>query len=311
MHVLTFRESIRKEEHLTVIMNKEFSISKNIGIEITKSDSTRTSGFALINLPAGKVYAERSTNFCYVLILIEGELMFTCKTCSNKLIKKETMVFVPKDSILAIKALAPSEFIFFAFSTTIIRNDKELLNYYCSEAPKNDYSFNSLPVRESMAKVVDLISFQLRSKKIRNKSISEVWNALFFHTIQSYYTKQQVVNFLRPIFNSVSDFESFIENNYISSRGNVSRLIELSGMPPTRFYKLFVEHYGTTAKIWLDNKMRNKILEMAATPAISVGEIALEFGLITPRFCTLCRRLFKLTPKELIAQVQKGENVSL
>lgn len=289
-------------------MNKDFSISKGIGIEITKTDATRTSGFALINLPKEKMYTDRRTNLFYILILLEGEIMCKCKTCSNKLIKKNTMVFIPKDSKLAIKAISDAEFIFFGFSTTIIRNDKELLDFYCKEAHKGKYSFNTLPVKECMTKVTELIRFQLASKKIRNNIISEIWNALFFHTVQSYYTKQQIVNFFRPIFNGLTDFESFIENNYISSRGNVSSLIELSGIPPTRFYKLFVERYGMTAKAWLDTKMRNKILELASQPTITVGQIALEFGLITPRFCTLCRRLFGKTPKEVIADVQKGES---
>lgn len=288
-------------------MKKEFSISKNTGIEITKTDATRTSGFALVYLLSNKVYSEKNTNLFYVILLLDGELMFSCKTCSNKILKKGNMAFIPKDSILALKALQDSEFIFFGFSTAIIRNDKELLDFYCNEAHKNEYTFNTLPINTAMTKVVDLVYFQLKSKRIKNKNISEIWNSLFFHTIQAYYSKHQVVNFFRPILNGLSDFESFIENNYISSRGNVSRLIELSGMPPAKFYKLFDEHYGTTAKLWLDNKMKNKILELASNSNISVGEMALEFGLITPRFCTLCRRLFHITPKELIARVQQSE----
>ena len=290
-------------------MNKDFSISKNIGIEISKTDATRTTGFTLITLAEEKMYIDRNTNLFYIIILLEGEIMCKTKTCANKIIKKNTMAFIPKDSKLAIKAITTSELLFFGFSTAIIRNDRELLDFYCKEAHKSKYVFNTLPIKDGMAKVTDLIYFQLASKKIKNNNISEVWNALFFHTVQSYYTKQQIVNFFRPIFNGLSDFESFIENNYISSRGNVSSLIELSGIPPTRFYKLFVERYGMTAKVWLDAKMRNKILELAAQPTITVGAIALEFDLITPRFCTLCRRLFGRTPKEVIAEVQSRKEI--
>lgn len=285
-------------------MIKDFSISKNIGIEITKTDATRTSGFALISLTEGKIYTEKNTQLFYVILLLEGDIMYTCKSCSNRLIKGGTMIFLPKDSILAIKAITDAEMIFFGFSTPIIRNDKEILDYYCKESHKVEYTFNTLSMKECMLKVADLIRFQLQSKKLKNKNISEVWNALFFHTVQSFYTKQQIVGFFRPLFNGMADFETFIESNYISSRGNVSRLIELSGLPPTKFYKTFVEHYGITAKIWLDNKMRNKIIELASNPSVTVGNIALEFGLITPRFCTLCRRLFGKTPKEVIAEVQ-------
>lgn len=286
-------------------MKKEFSISKNNGIEITKTDSTRTSGFALITLTKDKMYTETCTQLFYVILLLEGEIIFSSKTCSNKIINKNTMIFVPKDTSMAMKSLKDTEFILFGFSTTIIRNDKELLDYCCKEAQMSEYSFNTLPIKECMEKLVDLIRYQLQSKKMKNKGITEIWNALFFHTLQSFYTKQEIVSFLRPLFNALADFNTFIETNYISSRGNVSRLIELSGLPPTRFYKLFLQHYGTTAKIWLDNKMKNKILELASRPTITVGEIALEFGLITPRFCTLCRRLFGKTPKEVISEAQK------
>ena len=236
--------------------------------------------------------------------------MLSCKFCSNKTMQAGTMLFIPKEYSFTIKSLQSAEFIIFGFSTTIIRNDKELLDYCCKEAQVGEYNLTTLPIKEGMEKLVDLYYFQLASKKLKNNNVCEVWNSLFFHTLQSFYSKQQIVTLLRPLFNALYDFESFIETNYISSRGNVSRLIELSGLPPTKFYKLFFERYGITAKIWLDNKMKNKILELASHPSVTVGEIALEFGLITPRFCTLCRRLFGKTPTQVISEVQQGMSVT-
>lgn len=280
-------------------------VLSDVGIELLNCGPTRSTGFSIANFMAGDVYTDDNSRYYYIFVVLKGKINLSCKLFSNIEIESYRMVFVPKDSFFKIVARADTELLSFAFTTTIIRTDKEVLNYFCTHARKFKYSFHALHLVHEMRSVTNLIREQLLTKKIVNTEICEAWNTLFFHTIQTFYERSKVVAFMRPLFSSSINFESFIENNYIESAGNVSYLIELSGIPAARFHSLFFEKFGMTAKTWLDNKARSRIEAMAAVEDVTVTDMAKVFKVSTQRFCSLCRRLFECTPRELIARAQQ------
>ena len=280
------------------------------GVELLNCGTNRSTGFSIVNYMSGDVYDEECLKYYYILIVLKGSIKLSCKLFSHLEVASDNMVFVPKDSFVKMQVLEDSEVMKFAFTTTIIRTKKEMLNYFCLNARKFKYTSNTLAVNEEMKSVVNLIREQLMSRKIKATDICETWNTLFFHTIQTFYDRSKVVAFMRPIFSSAINFETFIENNYIESAGNVSYLIELSGIPAARFHSLFLEKYGVTAKAWLDNKARHRILMMASTEHVTVTDMAKVFKVSTQRFCNLCRRLFDCTPTQLIAREQGRKDLS-
>ena len=287
---------------------KNFSISSNMGVELLNCNTNRTTGFSLANFEKGQRYEDNTDQLNFILILFSGKIKLSCKLFCNKVLDESMMVFIPKGSSFFFDVEMDSEIMFFAFTTTIIRTDKELLNYFCVNARKFKTRFTALTVTKEMKLVVEMIRSQLVSKKNRNTDICDVWNSLFFHTIQSFYSRSEIINFLRPILSSSIDFKMFVESNYIESAGNVSYMIQLSGIPYTRFHALFYEYFGMTAKAWLDEKARNRILLMSRQDHITVTDMAKVFNVSTQRFCGLCRRLFGCTPRELIAQEQTNKS---
>lgn len=280
--------------------NRQLSVLSDKGTELLNWGHNRSTGFSIAAFNKGETYEDDFSRFYYILIILKGKIKLSCKLYLNKIIDVDTMAFIPKDSPFKLSAVENAEVMFFAFTTTIIRTDKDVLNYFCIHARKFNYTFNTLRVESEMKLVIEVIRTQLLSKKIKNPEICEAWNTLIIHTIQTFYHRSKVVAFMRPIFSSSINFETFIENNYIESAGNVSYLIELSGITPARFHSLFFEKYGMTAKAWLDSKARHRILAMAATEHVTVTDMAKVFKVSTQRFCRLCRRLFECTPGELI-----------
>ena len=282
--------------------NKHSTILSLQGVELLNCGATRSTGFSIVTLKKGEEYNDTQSQFYFIIVVLRGRIKISCKLYSHVQVPDNYMIFVPKDSYLKLQSMTDCEILFFAFSTTIIRTQKDMLQFFCKNARKFKYSSNTLMVNEEMRMVIDLISKQLLSKKIKATEICEAWNTLFFHTIQTFYDRSKVVEFMRPIFSSAINFESFIENNYIESAGNVTYLIELSGIPAARFHSLFYEKYGMTAKSWLDSKARHRILMMAAFENMTVTDMAKVFKVSTQHFCGLCRRLFGCTPSELIAR---------
>lgn len=153
---------------------------------------------------------------------------------------------------MVLKAISDANILLFGFTTTIIHSDQELLEYFCTNAGKKDYSFNTLPICKAMNDLLLLIASQLHEKKLKHSGICHVWNTYFFHILIAYYKKNSITAFLRPIISGGADFKSFIENNFLEAEGNVSRLIILSGLSAMTFKTRFKAIYGMTAKCWLD-----------------------------------------------------------
>ena len=264
-------------------------------------------GFADILIHKEEVYADLNTNHYYIVMIISGEVNASCKLYKNKLIKSGTMAFIPRGSKMVIRALVDTNILLFGFTTTIIRTDNEMLEYFCTHAGKKDYTFNTLPICSAMSEFLKLIGAQIHEKKLKHSGICHVWNTYFFHIMVAYYNKDEITAFMRPIISGGADFKSFIENNYLEADGNVSKLITLSGLSVMTFKTRFKATYGMTAKQWLDQRLKEQILEYATERNVGPSHIAHQMLMTPQRFNRLCHRLWGVTGSELIRRVQTGE----
>lgn len=264
-------------------------------------------GFADIIIGKEEIYTDLLTSHYYILMVMSGEVIVSCKLYRDKFIKSGTMAFIPKGSNMVIRALQDTNIMLFGFTTTIIRTDNEMLEYFCTHAGKKDYKFNTLPICSAMNDLLKLIGTQLHEKKLKNSGICHVWNTYFFHLMVAYYSKDEITAFMRPIISGGADFKSFIENNYLEADGNVSKLIILSGLSVMTFKTRFKATYGMTAKQWLDQRLKEQILENATEKSVGPSLIARQMSMTPQRFNRLCRRLWGITGSELIRRVQAGE----
>ena len=289
-------------------MAKEIRLlTKRGGFELFDSEDNHVTGFAVAEFAQGDEYVDAHTHYYYIILVRKGMIKLTCKLYNYKLISEGTMAFVPRSGKYYFTAEEDSEVIFFAFTTTIIRTDKEMLNYFCTHAAKRDYSFNTLPICAAMSDLLMIISNQIKERRMRNKRICRLWNSYFFFIMQSYYHRDDVTAFMRPIISGAVDFEAFIENNYIEAGGNVSRLAALSGLSYDTFYQKFVRIYGVTAKEWLDQRMKEQMQLLAKVPNMTTVYMASEMNITSQRLNKLCHRLWGVTPKMFIQQIKNGD----
>lgn len=267
-------------------------------------------GFANIIIKKGEVYTDVLTNHYYIVMVMSGELNISCKLYRNRLISSGTMAFIPRGSEMILKAHSDANILLFGFTTTIIRSDRELLEYFCTNAGKKDYSFNTLPICKAMNDLLLLIASQLHEKKLKHSGICHVWNTYFFHILIAYYEKNRITAFLRPIISGGADFKSFIENNYLEAEGNVSRLIILSGLSAMTFKTRFKAIYGMTAKCWLDERLKEQILEHAAEKNIGTTQLAHYLMMLPQKLNRLCHRFWGITAGEVIRRRQNGESLT-
>lgn len=266
-------------------------------------------GFADIIVPEGEWYNEPHTRHYYIIMVMEGEIMLSCKLYHNRPIKAGEMALISKGGKFVFRAVERSNILLFAFTTTIIRTDKEMLDYFCTHAAKRSYTFNTLPICEAMGDLLHLIRKQLHERKLKHSRICHVWNSYFFHIMQSYYSKDEITAFMRPIISGSADFESYIENNYLEAAGNVSRLVYLSGLSITAFNNRFISIYGMKPKRWLDERYKARILELAAEENMTPGHIARDIEMIPQRLNDLTNRFWGITAGEVIRRIRNQESI--
>lgn len=268
---------------------------------VTQTDGSVT-GFATATFASGEEYTNPYTRYYYILLVRRGAITLSCKLYSYKSIVAGTMTFIPKGGSYTFTATEASEVLFFAFTTTIIRTDDDMLRYFCSQTAKRCYTFTTLPLCSAMTSLTDMIVCQLHERKMKNCGIAKVWNTYFFHIMQSYYRRDEVTAFMRPIISGAVDFEAFVENNYLEADGNVAKLAALSGMSYDAFQDKFVRHYGTTAKQWLDERMREQLLTLAATPHMTPQQMAAAIHHTPQKLNKLCQRYWGMAPGALIRE---------
>lgn len=264
-------------------------------------------GFADILMRKDEVYADLDTKHYYIVMIMSGEVNASCKLYRNRLISSDTMAFIPRGSKMVIRALTDTNILLFGFTTTIIRSDNEMLEYFCTHAGKKDYTFNTLPICDAMNDFLVLIGKQLHEKKLKHSGICHVWNTYFFHMMVAYYNKDEITAFMRPIISGGADFKSFIENNYLEAGGNVSRLITLSGLSTMTFKTRFKSIYGMTAKQWLDQRLKEQILEHATERNMGTHLMAHLLMMRPQQLTRVCHRFWGITAGEVVRRVQAGE----
>ena len=264
-------------------------------------------GFADIIIGKDEVYVDLDTSHYYIVMIMSGEVSASCKLYHNRLIKAETMTFIPRGSKMILKALTDTNIILFGFTTTIIRTDMEMLEYFCTHAGKKDYTFNTLPICRAMNDLLQLIKSQLHEQKLKHSGVCHIWNTYFFHMMVAYYEKDEITAFMRPIISGAADFKSFIENNYLEAGGNVSRLINLSGLSTMTFNTRFKSTYGMSAKSWLDARLKEQIIEHATEKNMGTHLMAHQLMMRPQQLTRVCHRFWGITAGEVIRRVQAGE----
>lgn len=288
---------------------KKHVLDVNSLVELVHNDHGLVTGFSLRSFKMETAVMDHHSNHYYIVYLLEGSIDVSCSLYSKQLVREAEIAFIPKDSAYTIKSHTKrSKALFFAFDTTLIKMDAPLFNYFVKNASKKPYEFNTLPINEQMRKVLDMILSQMtHSKKVKITQVCTSWNMTIFVTFATFYKRNELLEFFRPIMSTTTDFRSFVENNFLEAEGNVSKLRKLSGLSRHIFEKNFKDVFGSAPKEWFHEQLRKRILSLAKKKDLRPMELARELNVNIHRLAQITRLHFDCTPSELIERVQSGK----
>ena len=275
--------------------------------ELVYNDNNHVTGVCYLPLDRGESLLKSHLSHHFVIFVLKGKIDITSKDFKNKIVNKGHMAFVSKGGILKMTAHGMnSSMLIFGFDEITIRTSESLMDFFTRHGNLKEHVHNTLPIKADMMQIVDRIVTQVRKGKMKHTEICLAWNTELFFTFITYYTKNQVTDFFRPLVSTEISFRDFVENNYMEVDGNAEKLIQYSGMKRGIFIKTFKEEFGTTPKAWMTERFKRQMEHYAGMRKMTTLILAKRLGLTDVRLCQLTRKYYNCTPMELIEKNKRG-----
>lgn len=121
---------------------------------------------------------------------------------------------------------------------------------------------------------------------------------ILFIELRGLYSRKDLAALFAPILGSDSDFKNRVMQFYPQVE-TAKELMELLHMSPSAFKRKFYEAFGTSAKQWMIQKKKEKLLRDIVMTNLSITELAEKYKLTANYLTTFCKEHFGKSPTEL------------
>lgn len=257
-------------------------------------------------LPQDELQTSNIEKNC-ILFLMEGSVYIHSEEYGEKVIKRGNMFFIAKNHRIQYKCLERCTFIVAGFDQMQSNCDKlsfESLKRFLGDIT---YEMKPLKIVPPVMSFVKLIEIYLQNKvgcgHIHSLKINEMFMCLRF-----FYSKEDLAHFFFPLLGT-PDFKALLLTASNEAR-SVKELILMTGVKKTVFYDKFAKEFGgISPKLWLNQRITERILDVAATPEITVKEMAYTAGFASIQHLQqFCKRNMHSTPSQIIANIRMKVN---
>ncbi len=261
--------------------------------------------FTLKQERKGKNIQIKEKHLNHLIFLLEGELNVSCDDFRNHLCKGGEMIFISRDSNAVAESYTEVRYLRLSFNNQITLFDQVELGGLKEFSNERDI-FNKLDIRQPLQTVLDSIIFY-QQQKIQSHELDEAKQKEIFLMFKTFYTKQELARFLKPILNQDSDFKAFIIKHYIEAK-NVEELAKICNLSVRSLTRKFKIHFNDSPYRWMLKQKSHHIKALLADKKIPLQHIIKEYGFSSPaHFTTYCKKHFGITPssyrKELTGKV--------
>ena len=121
---------------------------------------------------------------------------------------------------------------------------------------------------------------------------------IMFMELRGFYRKEELAGLFAPILGVEEDFKDRVLQTF-PEVNSAKELMERLNMSPTVFKQKFQASFGVSAKQWLIQKKKEKLLRDILMTDCTVSELAEKYSLTVNYLTTFCKKHFGKTPTEL------------
>ncbi|MDR0430852.1 MAG: AraC family transcriptional regulator [Tannerellaceae bacterium] len=252
----------------------------------------------------GKTIQIKEMHLNHLLFILEGELNISYNEFRNHLCTAGDMIFISRDPSLVAETYTEVSYLLLSFNNQIqLLEQLELgdLKEYASE--RN--IFNKLDIRPPLQGVLDSLLFYKRNK-INSQLLDEAKQKEIFLVLKTFYTKQELSRFLKPILNQEMDFKAFVIKHYTNAK-NVEELAQVCNLSIRSLTRKFKIYFDDSPYRWMLKQKSHHVRDMLADKKIPMQQIIKEYGFSSPaHFTTYCKKHFGMTPSAFRKELNGG-----
>ncbi len=233
----------------------------------------------------------------HLIFLLEGEMNVSCNEFHNHLCSAGEMLFVSHDSMLITEAYSDMKYLLLSFNNQVALFDQ--LGFDELKEFSNERNvFNKLEIRPALQAVLESILFY-QGHKIQYQHLDDAKQKEIFLILKTFYSKQELARFLKPIINQDLDFKAFIIKHYMDAK-NVEELARICNLSVRSLTRKFKQHFDESPYKWMLIQKSHHVRALLANKKIPMQQIIKEYGFSSPaHFTTYCKKQFGMTPSGL------------
>lgn len=242
---------------------------------------------------------ERST----LLFVLTGKLEIATDSVLKQKVEASKMFLIPIGGNFYGHVLEDTIMLRCSFTRNIALCNKfsieQLQNYIQPNANMNS-SIASLPIHPLLLKELEA------TRDILNIGLScihyqRIKMDMIFIELRGLYCREDLAAMFAPMLGKDDDFKSKVMQVY-SHVNTVSELSKVLNMSPSCFKRKFYDSFGTSAKQWMIQKKKVKLLRDIIMSKMSIAELAEKYNFTANYLTSFCKEHFGKAPTELRAE---------
>lgn len=260
-----------------------------------------------LELKAGSFTYREGVERHTLIFVLTGELTFSTAKTINRTVKESCFFLVP------------------AGDNFYARAETDCLLMRCSLTPEitlcNRHSIEELRLHASMETmwkngtvVLTIHPLLLKELKITRETLCAGLSCLHYHHIKmeillmelrGFYRREDLAALFMPILGENGDFKHKIMQIY-PSINTAKELAEQLHMSSTVFKRKFQKAFGTSAKQWLIQKKKEKLLYDILMTELTLTELADKYNFTVNYLTTFCKEHFGKSFTELRTEIRRS-----
>ena len=257
-------------------------------------------------LKAGRLFVKENLKRPTLAFVLEGELNISTARAIDKKVVAGEMFLVPTGDNFYGRAVRNSLFMRCSFTRDIALCNRfsieRLRDCMLPEQLECGAEIALLPIHPLLSKELE-ITRQVLQTGLWCLHYQRIKLEILFIELRGLYPREDLAALFAPILGEDNDFKDRVLRVY--PEVNTAReLTEKLNMSPTGFKRKFQKTFGTSAKQWLIQKKKEKLLRDILMTNIPMSELAEKYKFTVNYLTTFCKEHFGKSPTELRAEAQ-------
>lgn len=255
----------------------------------------------VIELKAGKYFIRKGVKRPALVFILTGKMeISTAMYINQKVVTGEMFLISTGDNFYG-KASSDTLLMCCSFSRDMALCNRfsieQLLHFIHLDNTTSSNGIFRLPINQPLFEVLKTI-YMLLSTGMQCIHFQRLTMEIVFIVLRGFYNKEELAGLFAPILGEDNDFKDKVLQIY-PQINTVKELIERMNMSTTGFKRKFQESFGISAKQWLIQKKKEKLLRDIILSDMTIGELAEKYSLTINYLTAFCKKHFGKSPTEL------------